>query len=196
MDTKEGQKALSIARNAIELHVKKHEKLNMSDSDIDYPEQFKERSGVFVTIFTYPEKQLRGCIGYPEPVQPLIDALIDSAINAAQDPRFEPLREDELDSIVVHVSILTSPEPVHADDPKDYPSKIEIGRDGLIVELGHNRGLLLPEVATEHNMNKEEFLSQTCLKAGLPSDAWKHEQGLVVYKFQSHVFSESEPGKV
>jgi uncharacterized protein (TIGR00296 family) len=194
MDTKEGQSALSIARRAIELYVKEHKKLNPDGKDV--PKLFSEKSGVFVTLFTYPEKELRGCIGYPEPVQSLIDALIDSAINAAtQDPRFEPLREDELDRIVIHVSILTIPEPVHADDPKDYPKIIELGKDGLIVELGYNRGLLLPEVATEHDMGKEEFLSQTCLKAGLSPDAWRHEHGLRIYKFQSHVFSEKEPGK-
>jgi len=195
MDAKEGARALEIARSAIELRVKKGKRLEPKDITC-LPKSFSEKSGVFVTLFTHPDMELRGCIGYPEPVKPLIEALIDSAINAAtQDPRFPAVQANELDRIVIHVSILTRPEPVEVEKPEEYPKKIELGRDGLIVELGYNRGLLLPDVATEHNMNKQEFLSHTCMKAGLAPDAWQSEQGLRVFKFRSQVFREKGPGK-
>ncbi|MBU2565138.1 MAG: TIGR00296 family protein, partial [Candidatus Thermoplasmatota archaeon] len=113
---KEGKIAVKIARNVIEKYVK-NEEITVKD----YPESFKEKSGVFVTINTYLKKELRGCIGYPEPVMPLIDAITDSAKNACKDPRFQHLEQNELNSIVVEVSLLTKPELIKTDDPKHYP---------------------------------------------------------------------------
>ena len=87
------------------------------------------------------EKELRGCIGYPYPTSPLVEAVIDSAINAAtQDPRFEPLTLKELSKVVFEVSVLTPPEPVEVKNPKEYVSKIKVGEDGLIVERGFYQG--------------------------------------------------------
>jgi hypothetical protein len=183
----EGKLAVKIARGVIEKYVK-----NEEITAKDYPESFKEKSGVFVTINTYPKKELRGCIGYPEPVMPLIDAIIDSAKNACHDPRFPELKKDELNSIVVEVSLLTKPELVKTDNTKDYPEKIKIGRDGLIAESGFYRGLLLPQVPVEQEWDKETYLSHTCMKAGLMPDAWLDKR-TKIYKFQAQIFSETSP---
>ncbi len=188
MNDKEGIRALEIARQAIDIWVREHQKLMLHD----YPKSFDRNCGVFVTIFTYPEKNLRGCIGYPEPIMPFILALVNSAINAAQDPRFEPLSMNELDNIVVEVSVLTKPRLFEVKKPEEYPKKINIGSDGLIVESGYNKGLLLPEVATEHNMDAKEFLSHTCLKAGLPPEAWK-DSSTRIYRFRTQKFREKKP---
>ncbi len=184
----DGKKAVEIARKTIELWVNEKKRYEPKD----YPKSFNEKSGVFVTIYTYPEKNLRGCIGFPEPVYPLIKALIDSAISATQDPRFEPLNKEELNKIIIEVSILTKPELIRVDNPKDYVKEIRIGRDGLIIRRGFFSGLLLPQVATEYGWNAEEFLSQTCVKAGLTPDVWLDDE-TKVYKFQSLIFSEDKP---
>lgn len=183
----EGKTAVKIARNVIEKYVG-HEEITIKD----YPESFTKKSGVFVTINTYPKKELRGCIGYPEPVMSLIDAIIDSAKNACHDPRFPELKKDELNTIVVEVSLLTKPELIKTDKPKDYPEKIKIGRDGLIAESGFYRGLLLPQVPVEQEWDKETFLSHTCMKAGLMPDAWLDKR-TKIYSFQAQIFSEQKP---
>jgi len=157
-------------------------------------EILEEKSGVFVTLHTYPAHHLRGCIGYPEPLAPLYDALFDSAISAAtRDPRFPPVSEEEIESLIVEVSVLTKPEIITVKNPKDYPEKIKIGSDGLIVERGFFKGLLLPQVPVEWKWNTKEFLRHTCAKAGLEPDAWLDLQ-TKIYKFSSIIFSEVKPG--
>jgi uncharacterized protein (TIGR00296 family) len=154
-----------------------------------------EHCGVFVTINSLKkgEKQLRGCIGYPYPTNPLAEAVIDSAINAAtQDPRFYPLSLNELDKVVFEVSVLTPPELVDVKNPKDYLTKIKVGADGLIIEKGFFKGLLLPQVPVEWGWCEEEFLCQCCVKAGLPPDSWL-TKGAKVYKFQAIIFEEETP---
>ena len=150
----------------------------------------KEDMGVFVTLTCAGD--LRGCIGYPEPVMPLVNAVIDAAISAAtRDPRFPPLRAGELDDIHVEVSVLTKPEIIKVEKPSEYVGKVNIGQDGLIVERGPYRGLLLPQVATEWHWDAEEFLSNTCMKAGLPTDCWLYED-VKIYKFHSQIFQEKK----
>ena len=139
--------------------------------------------GVFVTI--NKQGELRGCIGFPEPVFPLGIALIKAARAAAfEDPRFEPLKEEELKDIEIEISVLTLPEKIKPD-----PDLIKVGEDGLIVKKGINSGLLLPQVATEYNWSAEEFLSQTCVKAGLPRDAWKSSE-IEIQKFQAQIIKQ------
>jgi len=166
-------------------------------SDLKLPASFKNKGGVFVTLKTYPEDDLRGCIGYPEPVAPLREALIDSAISAAtRDPRFSPVSPAELPGLVIEVSLLTPPEQIRASDPKELPRSVKIGEDGLIVERGWAKGLLLPQVPVEWGWTAEEFLRQTCGKAGLPLEAWKDPK-TCFFKFQAEVFSEEKPhGKI
>ncbi|MBC7219016.1 MAG: TIGR00296 family protein [Hadesarchaea archaeon] len=156
------------------------------------PSKLLEPGGVFVTLTKNGE--LRGCIGHPMPTMPLIDALIDSAISAAtRDPRFPPVNLNELQEIEIEVSVLTKPEVLKAEHPKEYPKLIKIGRDGLIVEGMGGAGLLLPQVAVEYNWDAEEFLSNTCIKAGLMPDCWL-ERGIRISKFSAQVFCECKPG--
>ena len=184
----EGRKAIEIARAVVEAHVRRQELPR-----IDAPDSFKRKSGVFVTLTTYPGDDLRGCIGFPEPVAPLMEALMDSAMSAAsRDPRFPPVKVEELDCIRLEVSLLTPPEEIKVERPTDLPGEISVGDDGLIVEKDWARGLLLPQVPVEWNWEAEEFLSHTCMKAGLSPDAW-HLPGTKVFRFQAEVFSELEP---
>jgi uncharacterized protein (TIGR00296 family) len=158
-------------------------------------ENLKVPCGVFVTISTLynKEKELRGCIGYPYPTEPLVQAVIDSAINAAtEDPRFEPMQAKELDNVVFEVSVLTPPEQIQVDNPKEYLNKIKVGEHGLIVESGFYKGLLLPQVPVEWGWCEEEFLCQCCLKAGVPPDRWLNKN-TKIYRFKAIVFEEETP---
>lgn len=183
LSLEDGKKLVKYARSVIEKHVK--------GEKIEDLENFEEKAGVFVTINLYPSHDLRGCIGIPEPVYPLRKAIKESAASACHDPRFPDLREEELDRIVIEVTVLTPPELMKCE-PTEYPKKIKIGRDGLMVEKGIYKGLLLPQVPVEYKWNEEEFLSQTCIKAGLPPDAW-FDKDTKVYKFQGEIFAEKEP---
>lgn len=184
----DGRLAVMAARSVVECHVKKE-----PSPKLELPDNFKTKSGVFVTLTTHPAGDLRGCIGYPEPLLPLQDALRDSAISAcSRDPRFPPVRPAELMNIKVEVSLLTPPEEITARKRTDLPKQVNVGSDGLIVQRGMNRGLLLPQVPVELEWDPEEFLSQTCLKAGLAPDSWLRE-GTKVLKFQAEVFSEDSP---
>jgi uncharacterized protein (TIGR00296 family) len=185
----DGRLAVTIAREIVESHVKKEK-----PRDFNVPEIFKQKSGVFVTLTTYPDDELRGCIGYPEPIMPLIDAIKDSAISAAsRDPRFPPVRPSELNKIKVEVSLLTPPVEMAAEKRQDLVDCVKVGEDGLIVQRNWAKGLLLPQVPVEWKWDAEEFLCQTCVKAGLMPDTWLQE-GTKVFKFQAEVFSESKPG--
>ncbi|MGI0101706.1 MAG: TIGR00296 family protein [Nitrosotalea sp.] len=153
--------------------------------------RFSFNSGVFVTL--NKEENLRGCIGFPTPDRKLCQSLLDASIaSATEDPRFLPVKYDELDKITFEVTILTPPEVVKVQDPSEYLSKIRVGRDGLIVKWESGSGLLLPQVPVEYGWNEEEFLSHTCDKAGAPSDYWK-KKGSMVLRFEGIVFKETEP---
>ncbi len=141
----------------------------------------RDHSGAFVTLHAGGE--LRGCIGYPGANDPLDEVVGRCAIAAAtEDPRFPPLSADELPGLELEISVLTPIRPV------DDLTEIEVGRDGLVAQDGFRRGLLLPQVATEHQWDRETFLSHTCLKAGLRPDAWR--TGAKISRFQAEVFSE------
>ncbi len=196
LSLKEGAFLVKLARNSIEQFLKTGEKLPTPKNT---PSKLMEKCGVFVTLNRMEggTKELRGCIGYPEPTLPLVEATIDSAVNAAvNDPRFSPVRLDELNQILIEVSVLTPPKLIEAKDPKDYPHKIKIGRDGLIVERDWHKGLLLPQVPVEWHWDKLEFLGSCCMKAGISPDSWLLE-GTKIYSFQAIVFEEECPnGKI
>ena len=188
----EGESLVKLARNAVKEYLKTRRSVKIPANT---PEKLLERCGVFVTIskLYQREKRLRGCIGYPYPISPLAEAVIDSAINAAtQDPRFKPLSESELAEVVFEVSILTPPELIETPKPQEYPSKFKVGEHGLIVEKNWTKGLLLPQVPVEWNWCEEEFLCQCCIKAGLPPDSWL-EKGTKIYKFKAIIFEEVTP---
>jgi len=159
--------------------------------EMDFQENFAFKSGVFVTLNN--PLGLRGCIGYPLPDKNLFDALEEASIAAAtEDPRFPPVKFEELGSITFEVTVLTPPKKIDIKDPIEYPSKIKIGQDGLIVKFGYNSGLLLPQVPVEYGWNEKEFLEHTCEKAGLPKDIWKNKE-TEIQKFQGIVFKEIKP---
>ncbi len=137
--------------------------------------------GAFVTIHVGGE--LRGCIGRVDADTPLYLAVEQLAVAAAtRDPRFDPLRAEELPETRVEISILS---PLRSGKPEE----VEIGRHGLVVTRGVRRGLLLPQVAVEHGLSRDQFLDETCAKAGLPPGAWQ-QAGTILQLFTAEVFGE------
>lgn len=181
----EGEKAVKLARKAIEKYVSQRERMHDRFEGV-----FEEERGVFVTL--NKDHDLRGCIGYPYPIKRLDEAIIESAISAATgDPRFPPVTPSELQEITVEVTVLSPPEKLNVDR-KELPKYIEIGRHGLIVKAGYFSGLLLPQVAVEYNFDPQEFLSQTCIKANLSPDSWAKDE-VEIYTFEGQIFEEKEP---
>jgi len=192
LNQQEGEYLVKLARKAVEEYLKNGKVISPAK---DAPLKLLERCGVFVTINSVRDggKELRGCIGYPYPTTMLAQAVIESAVNSAtQDPRFYPLTNQELGSVVFEVSVLTPPELVKTDNPKKYLSHIKVGKDGLIIERGGCKGLLLPQVPVEWRWDEEEFLCQCCIKAGLPPDNWLLKD-TKIYKFQAIIFEEETP---
>jgi len=190
----DGNFLVRTAREVVEEYVRHRSRLAVP---ADTPESLKEKAGVFVTLSTYPDEGLRGCIGHPYPDSPLIEALIDSAVSAcSRDPRFPPVQDRELEGLVVEVTVLTPPEVIRVRKPSEYPKNIKVGKHGLIVRQGWYQGLLLPQVAVEQGWDAEEFLSQTCRKAGLPLTAWIDRE-TQISRFEGIVFAEESPrGKI
>ena len=192
LTAEDGKYLVQLARNTITAFLRSRK---MPPTPSDAPTKLNEKFGVFVTLNSVKDgHELRGCIGFPMPEYPLVEATMRAAIEAATgDPRFSPVSLKEFQSeVVVEVSVLTPPELVKVADPRSYPKEIKVGRDGLIVEWGGYRGLLLPQVPLEWGWDEEEFLSQCCLKAGLSPDAWLVE-GTKVSKFQAVIFQEDSP---
>jgi AmmeMemoRadiSam system protein A len=147
-----------------------------------------ERPGAaFVTLHVRGE--LRGCIGTFHADDSLWVTVREMATAAAtRDPRFRPLGARELDDLSVEISVLGPPR--RAADPRE----IEIGRHGLEIRRGRRRGLLLPQVATENDLDRERFLAETCRKAGLPSDAWRDPE-TELWLFEAQVFRSPRPAQ-
>ena len=152
---------------------------------------FNEPSGVFVTINTFPDLELRGCIGYPGPSMPFIEALESAARSACHDPRFPDLKENELDNVVVEVTVLTPPEPITVNK-NELLSAVKIGRDGLMLEYKGRRSVFLPQVPVEWEWNVKEYLENLCMKAGVGKDAWK-ERDCRISSFRGQIFKELSP---
>lgn len=142
---------------------------------------FARTCGVFITL--YVRGKLRGCIGVVEAQERLGESVAHCAAGAAlHDPRFPPIRAEELEYLHIEISLLSEPAPIR-------PEEIELGRHGLLVVKDRNRGLLLPQVATEHHLDRESFLAETCRKASLPRDAWK-DGSAEIFGFTCEVFSD------
>jgi uncharacterized protein (TIGR00296 family) len=192
LNQQEGEFLVKLARRAAEEYVKTRKTINVPE---DTPKKLLQLCGVFVTINSMKNghESLRGCIGLPYPTTPLAQAVIEAAISSAtQDPRFQPLSSNELDKVVFELSVLTPPEKVEVNKPTEYPSKIKVGEDGLIVEKGMFKGLLLPQVPVELGWDEEEFLCECSVKAGLPADCWLLA-GTKIQKFHAIIFEEEKP---
>jgi AmmeMemoRadiSam system protein A len=145
----------------------------------------EEFRGAFVSL--HRRGQLRGCIGYIDAVKPLLQTVLEMAPAAAfQDPRFRPLQADELADLEIEISVLTPMRLVKSTD------EIEVGQHGLYIVKGLNRGLLLPQVATQYHWDRQTFLEQTCNKAGLPSNAWK-DSDTQIFIFRAEIFTDHPP---
>ncbi len=170
---------LQLARRTLEAHFRGEPAPRLGS---DRAETFGEPRGLFVTLRA--EGQLRGCIGTLAPEGDLTRMISQYALRAAfSDPRFPPLEAAELPGCEIEISVLTAPERV------EVPEEIELGRDGVIFELGGRRSLLLPQVATEWDFDRERFLAEIARKAGLPADAWRHPDARL-WRFQAEAFSE------
>lgn len=177
LTSEEKKELLNLAREAIENYLEKGELLTYNPLN----PKFLEPKGGFVTLKENGE--LRGCIGFIEPLFPLYQTIIQAAVYAAtQDPRFAAVRKNELSKVEIEISILSPLESV-----KEV-SEIKIGQHGLVIKQAGRSGLLLPQVATEFGWDRKTFLQEICRKAGLPENAWKKPGSL--YKFEALVFHE------
>ena len=191
LTVEEGAVLLKTARAAVETHLSGKGLL----SPVDVTPSLKEERGVFVTLLDYFNgSNLRGCIGIPFPTRSLLEQVRIAAVEAATtDFRFEPVSLEEFQKrIVMEATVLTVMEPIWMKNPLDLRENILIGRDGLMVEGMGSHGLLLPQVAVDEGFDSEEFLSQCCLKADLPPDAWLAGD-VRVSRFQGQVFVEERP---
>ncbi|MHA1973796.1 MAG: TIGR00296 family protein [Candidatus Hodarchaeales archaeon] len=192
-----GEYLVKLARKTIEnyLNTSMKEKISVPS---DAPRDLFDHSGVFVTLHKISKPNnyaLRGCIGRIEsPNSTLIQSTIDSAIDAAiHDPRFPPVTYDEMNDIIIEVTILTVPEEIKVKNPDEYFDHIVIGKHGLIAQRSiYQRGLLLPQVPVEQKWDLKTYLNYVCLKAGLPADSWKDSK-TKIFRFEGLVFTEESP---
>lgn len=182
--SQERTQLLQIAREAIMAHVTGVAGVTGGAlAAADRTDLSVRRGGVFVSL--HKHGQLRGCIGHLESDDSLIRVVARCAVAACSaDPRFPPVAPGELRQLQVELSVLGPLEPAAG------PADIEIGRHGLLVEMGRQRGLLLPQVAAEQQWDAQTFLGQTCRKAGLPEDSWQRGGSVEVWRFEAEVFAD------
>ena len=184
ISSEEGATAVMFARAVLQEHIG-----GEAMPKISLPASFSEKRGVFVTLNR--NGQLRGCIGYPNPVLPLSEAIYGAALSAAlEDPRFPPVRAEELPEISIEVTVLTPP--VLVSSPPDRRAEaVTVGKHGLIIKGYGRSGLLLPQVPVEYHWDATTFLDQVCMKAGLPSRTWRRDD-TELYTFEGQIFNEEE----
>lgn len=192
LDKKEQEFLLRIARLIIESRLKgkdpptitlKEGKIRFLELDID-GKRVSAHQGAFVTLHMHGE--LRGCIGTFTSQQTLYETIQEMAIASAfEDPRFPPLDQRELASINIEISVLSPLKEIRS------PEEIIVGTHGIYITKGFNRGVLLPQVATEYGWDRETFLDHTCLKAGLPAGTWRREK-VKIEVFTAQIFGEKE----
>lgn len=185
----EGRLLVSHARKSIERAV-----LGSPPSPLPHTPLFSRTRGIFVSLHTYPDHELRGCIGFPVAHEPLF-ALLPQAARACaiHDTRFSAVLPDELANLLVEVSVLTPPKPIPSEDAALREKAVRIGRDGLILQYGSSSAILLPQVAVEWNASPKQFLEMLCQKGGLPRDMWRSPTAQL-FTFSAQVFVEEKPG--
>lgn len=180
---------LDIARRAVEDWVRTGDRVDWTEFELT--ETLHQDCGCFVTVRT--EGRLRGCIGSIVHADPLAQSVRDNAISAAsRDPRFDPIQPDELNALSIEISALTEGDKPGTPFRRVHDlDDIQIGRDGVCVHIGERRGLLLPQVATERDWNRHQFLAATCLKAGAEEFAWQDEEAML-FRFSAQVFGDGD----
>jgi AmmeMemoRadiSam system protein B/AmmeMemoRadiSam system protein A len=174
---------LRIARRTLESYIRSGKRPEVTP----LTPKLGEKRGAFVTL--HERGELRGCIGYVEAVKPLYEAVSDMAVAAStEDPRFPPVGAEELDNIDIEITVLSPLQPL------PNPDSVVVGKHGLVIRKGYRSGLLLPQVPVEQGWNREQFLANTCLKAGLPPNAYK-EKDAQLFCFTGQVFGEKELGR-
>ena len=192
----DGKSLIKFARDNIENFLRDSRRIFVPEA---IKQKFSDKYGAFVTLnkASFEGNPLRGCIGYIEPTYSLYDAIHRVSVSSAtEDPRFPSVTLSEMDQIIIELSILTPPKVIEVNDPNEYLEKIVIGRDGLIAQQGEwRRGLLLPQVPVDQDRNWDvkTFLDHTCLKTGLPTNAWHDIERVKISSFQAILFEEKEP---
>ncbi|MHA1819390.1 MAG: TIGR00296 family protein [Promethearchaeota archaeon] len=206
----DAKELIRFARDNILYYLKHRKKMPIPE---DLKNKYSKPLGAFVTlnkiinpnqleelgssgrVSQHLETDLRGCIGITMPVYPLIRTISEVSISAAvDDPRFPAVTIEEMEKIVIEISILTEPVKIKVKNPEEYLEKIKIGRDGLMIQKGFRKGLLLPQVPVEHgrNWDVKTFLEHLCMKAFLPKNAWMDKK-TEIFAFQALVFEELTP---
>jgi len=184
---------VKLARKAVELKLKENKEIKPLE---DTPRHLLRPGMCFTTIEAYygeERRELRGCIGFLTPVYPLAEAVIRSALEAAfGDPRFPPLQLSEISNVTFEVAVLSVPTKYNVDNRWELPSKIVIGKHGLVAKKGFFQGTLLPQVPVEYCWDEETFLAETCIKAGLEPSCWLDEATEITY-YEGKVFREVKP---
>lgn len=176
---------VDVAREAIANHLARGSTPTTKATRAAERATLQAQMGAFVSLHTIEDGQLRGCIGTMSGDKALYETVAEMAVQAATaDTRFAPLASRELRNVEIEVSVLTPMRPID-------PSEVEVGKHGLFIHKGRYRGVLLPQVPQQYGWSREEFLDQTCKKAGLPAGAWKDEDTYVL-AFTAQVFSERE----
>ena len=189
----EGRALVGYAREVIEGHFIDE----IPQPPQEFSDIFTENVGVYARLLIYPTRQLRGTFGYSEGLMPLWESIKEVATIAAfNNNRFIPLRESELKTTTVELSILSELELIKVESIDEYRKKIRVGRDGLVVEKGLAKGILLPQIAVERKWTPDEFMSRTCMRADLDPFIYVNP-ATKIYKFSAQIFSEVEPkGKI
>ena len=179
----EEETLLKLARRTLRTYVTEQKMPDLAKGGYELTDKLRAKGAAFVTLTI--GGRLRGCIGHVIGIEPLYESVINNAVSASsRDPRFRPVSAGEEKDVRVEISVM-SPLKTITD-----VSEIQVGKHGIIIQKGHHRGLLLPQVATERGWDRTEFLEQTCFKAGLPPAAWK--EGATLEIFSAQVFGEEE----
>jgi len=188
MTEEEERFCLETCRNAFEQWVRSEER---SEPD-EWPEFFDQKSGVFVCAYAYPYRTLRSKGGFEVTDQCLAEAIVSAAILCAGGEACERIKPSELSKTIIEVSLLSAPEPITVINPGKYPAKIEPGTDGIIVEKGGRKGLMLPQESKGRGWTAEDMLMQACARTGLAPDEWK-TGSCIVRRFRAESVSEKKP---
>jgi AmmeMemoRadiSam system protein A len=184
LTAREQQTLLALARETLVRHFRDGEKRDPDQRRYAITQALRRKAGTFVTLNI--NHQLRGCIGSLVSHQPIYQGVMDNVINAAiRDPRFTPVRREELDRIRIEISVMTPLKQI-----QDYRT-IRLGKDGVVIKKGFSQAVFLPQVATETGWTLDEFLGQLCRKAGLDRTAYQ-SSGMDFFIFQAQVFGEED----